>query len=385
MNESGKWDQMLRQALASANEPEEKLNQSIINQAKERSRMNRTYKKKISAGLLVAVLMLVMSVTAYAATQLFSSNQVAEHLGEKALAKAFESKDAIQINQSKSSGGYNFTLHGIVTGAGLKEFEALTKRALYPNRTYAVVSIARQDGGLMPKTGDTEYGKDPFFVSPLIKGQKPWQVNIASMKGGYSEAVYEGIMYRLIECDDVEMFADKGVYLAISSGSPFFNKEAFAYNEQTGEISARADYQGASILFNLPLDTKKADPAKAEVYLQKLLNIPSGDAGTAGSSKSVKSSSELEHIKKMEDLKKKLAGGMVIPESEKEVTYNKDGRIHYQYGDWNVTLTVDNLFTEGQTGYSEAVHYSVSDKETKALQFHRDSKGVITGRVIIIK
>ncbi|WP_409345354.1 hypothetical protein [Paenibacillus sp. MBLB4367] len=32
-----------------------------------------------------------------------------------------------------------------------------------------------------------------------IKGRKPWQVNIVTMNGGYSEVVLDGIMYRLID------------------------------------------------------------------------------------------------------------------------------------------------------------------------------------------
>lgn len=126
----------------------------------------------------------------------------------------------------------------------------------------------------MPATSEPEYGQDPFFVSPLIKGLKPWQVNITTMNGGYSEAVIDGIMYRLIECDGVEMFADRGVYLAVSNGSSFFSKDAFAYNESTGEISANNDYKGTAILFELPLDPTKADPVKAESYLQELLKEP---------------------------------------------------------------------------------------------------------------
>lgn len=82
-------------------------------------------------------------------------------------------------------------------------------------------------------------------------------------------------MYRLIECDGVKMFADRGGYLAISSGSPFYNSEAFTYEDSTGEIRPNNDYDGAAVLFDLPLDTSKADPVRAEVYLQQLLREPS--------------------------------------------------------------------------------------------------------------
>ena len=379
MNESEKWDRLLRQALASAAEPEEELNQSVINQFKERQNMNRVYRKRISTGVLVAVFMLVMSVTAYAATQLFSSKQVAEHLGEQILAKAFESRDAIEINQTIGSGGYSFTLHGIVSGGGLKELNTSAQN-IYPDRTYAVVSIARQDGGPVPHTSDPEYGKESFFISPFIKGQKPWQVTIFTMNGGYSEVVLDGIMYRLIECEAVEMFADRGVYLAVSSGSPFYNSDAFAYNESTGEIMTKTDFIGVSLLFDLPLDKSKSDHAKAEAYLQELLKEPGTD--NAGDPVASVDRAEADLINKLEELKKRIPEGTVIPESVKEVTYDKQGRIQYEYDDWSVTLSIEMLFTDGQTGYSDAVQFSGDDQNYKALQFSRDENGVITGRVI---
>lgn len=62
----------------------------------------------------------------------------------------------------------------------------------------------------MAATSDPEFGPDPFFISPLIKGQEPWRANIATMNGGYADTVIDGIMYRLIACDQVEIFADRG-------------------------------------------------------------------------------------------------------------------------------------------------------------------------------
>lgn len=378
MNDSEKWERMLRQALASPGEPEEKLNQSIINRVEERNSMNRVYRKRLSAGVMVAILTLVMSVTAIAATQFFRSDQVAVQLGEKMLAKAFESSDAIEVNQSVDSGDYKFTLHGIVSGAGLKELNGSdSANEIHPERTYAVVSIARQDGRPMPKTSDPEYGEESFFISPLIKGLKPWQVNIASMKGGYSEVVLDGIQYRLIECDGVEMFADREVYLAISSGSPFYNSEAFAYNESTGEVTAKSNYNGVSLLMDLPLDKAKADPAKAEAYLKELLKEP--ESGTKADP------AEEELANQIEDLKKRLADGKVIPESVKEVTYDKEGRINYEYDGWSVKLSPEMLFAEGQTGFSDAVQFSEADGHYLGLQFHKNEKGVITGRVVNLK
>lgn len=271
MKNSEQLEQLLKQALFSPVEPSQELNQKIINQLREENHiMKPVYKKKISIPLIAAAIILTMSITTFAAWNFLSPKQVAEHLEDQTLAQAFEGKNAIAVNESVVSGGYNFTLHGIVSGEGLSDFGG-SAQDIHPERTYAVVSIAKQDGSKMPDTQDQEYGQVPFFISPLIKGQKPWQVNIASMNGGYSEFVKDGVMYRLIECDGVEMFADRGLYLCIST-SDFYDVKAFHYNEETGEISRNADYEGANALFQLPLDIKKADYQKAEKYLKELRN-----------------------------------------------------------------------------------------------------------------
>ncbi|TCZ75092.1 hypothetical protein E0485_19075 [Paenibacillus albiflavus] len=377
MNDSEKWDRLFKNTLASDMEPEEELNQSIINRFKERTRVKSGNRKRLSVVLLVAVFTLVLSITAYAATQLLSSKEIAEHIGDRSLAEAFESKEAIEINQTVRSGDYNITLHGIVSGTGLSKFSS-SAQDVNPDRTYAVVSIARQDGSPMPDTNDSEYGNKPFLVSPLIKGQKPWQVNIMSMNGGYSEIVRDGIMYRLIECDGVEIFADRGVYMAVSSDR-FYNNQSFTYNEDTGEISPKADAKGISVIFDLPLDKSKSDSAKAEAYLQELLKEPSVNTTNE---KVATDDKDAELTSEFEQLKKKIPDGTVIPESVKEVTYDDKGLINYEYNDWKVKISPDQLFAEGQTGISDAVSISGDEGKYMALQFSRDEHGVITGKVI---
>ncbi|MFD3257187.1 hypothetical protein ACE3MQ_01075 [Paenibacillus lentus] len=391
MNQTENGERLLKEALASTAEPEEHLNQVIIDRYKERTAMKRINRKRVSIGVMAAVFTLLMSVTAFAAVQFFSPKQVAEHLGENILAKAFESGDAIEINESAASGGYYFTLYGIVSGAGLKELSG-PEQNVYPDRSYAVVSVARQDGAPMPATSDPDYGKESFFISPLIKGLKPWQINIATMNGGYGEVVLDGIMYRLIECDGIEMFADRGVYMAISSGSPFYDNQAFTYNESTGEISPNKDYDGAAVLFDLPLDKTKADPLKGEEYLRQLPMEPSSTAeeipvNPSGSEDRAVSDAnqESDMIREIEALKAKIPGGTVIPESVQEVTYESNGNIHYEYDGWSVSISPDELFTEGQTGNSDAVQFSGDGTTNWALQFSRDVEGVISGKVIILE
>ncbi|MDQ8739239.1 hypothetical protein [Paenibacillus sp. LHD-38] len=60
--------------------------------------MKRGNRKRVSVGLLVVILTLVLSVTAFVATQLFNSKEIAEHLRDRNLAVAFEGSEAIEIN-----------------------------------------------------------------------------------------------------------------------------------------------------------------------------------------------------------------------------------------------------------------------------------------------
>jgi hypothetical protein len=365
-------DQLLKQALSPTVEPGEDLNQKIISRLKENRMMKPTVKKRLAIAPIAAAITLAMSITAFAAWQLLSPKQVAEHLGYQTLARAFEDKNAIEINKSVASGGYSFTLHGIVSGENLSDFGG-SGQDIHPDRTYAVVSIAKQDGSKMPDTSDEDYGRVPFFISPLIKGEKPWQVNIASMNGGYSDCVIDGVMYRLIECDGVEIFADRGLYLCIST-SNFYDVNAFNYNEETGEISPNADYKGASALFDLPLDKAKADPARAEKYLQELLGKPAEDSAAA--------ENETEPGAEIQLRETELSNGIVIPESVKEVTYDEKGMACYEYEGHKISFAVDSMFEEGQTGLSAAASIAEIDGKRTAVQFSRDADGVITGRVL---
>ena len=91
------------------------------------------------------------------------------------------------------------------------------------------------------------------------------------MDGVYTEFVQDGTLYRLTECSNIEIFADRTVYLCVSDAdqsSPFgYNEEAYTFDNTTGAISRRENYEGVNALFVLPLDKDLADPEAAEEYL----------------------------------------------------------------------------------------------------------------------
>lgn len=76
-------------------------------------------------------------------------------------------------------------------------------------------------------------------------------------------------MYRMMEMDNIEIFADKGIYVGVSSGT-FYDAQAYRFDEGSGEISPNTGYQGVNALFTLPVDKSKADSAAAEAYLKEL-------------------------------------------------------------------------------------------------------------------
>lgn len=370
------WNHLLKHALAPTEEPSAELNGRLMARMREPDMQQPPRRRKWPAALLAAMVTLLLSTTALAVSQLLSSGQVAEEAGRHALAKAFESRRSIKVNQSAVSGGYRFTLQGLVSGRDLEEVEEAAG-TLRQDRTYAAVSIERQDGQPMPGNQDEQYGKIPFFVSPYVKGEKPWQVNIATLGGGYSEFVKDGIMYRLIECDGLEMFADKGVYIGIST-SPFFDSEAFRYDEMSGEISAKADYRGAAVLFPLPLDAAKADHAQADAYLQKILQ-PEDTPAKPGESHSGEQPDYLQNLKNL------IADGETISGSVKAVTLDEKGWVSYSYDGWDYNAPVSELFAEGQSGQSDSLSFSGKDGEYMALVFTKDDSGTITGRIVKLK
>lgn len=377
-------ENILRQALSPAGKPGEDLDVKIITRLKEINTRKTIFKKRAAGVIIAAAITLAMSATAFAAWQLLSAGQVAEQLGNKQIAEAFEAKGAVEINKTIGAAGYNITLLGITTGKNLSEFKGSVLQDINPDRTYAVVSIAKADGGKMPDTSDEAYGQVPFFISPLIKGQKPWQVNIASMNGGYGECVIDGVMYRLIECDGVEMFADRGLYLCVST-TRFFDIKAFDYDEKTGKVSPKAEFEGVNVLFDLPLNVKKADHEKAEKYLKQLLEGETSYGSQSDSARSQADSGSKAGNMGDVELEEELKGGAVIPESVKEVTFDENGMAYYDYKGYSMSFNVDSYFEKGQKGISKNLFVTEEEGKKSVVQFTMDDKGKITGRVILIQ
>lgn len=268
-NRDNRLDEIMKNALASEVEPEEELNRRIIQRWKERTDMKRQIRKKICA-VAAACGVLMVSVTAGAAVKYLKPAEAAKRAGieQDKIQAAFLSEDAVEINESKDAGEYRFTLLGITTEQGLEDC-AISGKVQAQGDIYAIVAVEHLDGTPMPDTSEDAYTGGEFFMSPLVEGLMPWQYNTASMGGGYSDFVENGILYRVIASDDITMFADRNLYLCISD-TAFYDTDAYCYDEASGAITRNEDYDGVNLLFELPIDAASADQEKAASYLKNL-------------------------------------------------------------------------------------------------------------------
>lgn len=263
-------DKLLRHALTPTKQPDIRLNQKIYNQAKELRDMKRKTMKRLPAAAVTAALVLgAGSLTAFAAWKYLTPENVAQEMNDTKLADAFLSGEAVVVNETQSYGGYDVTLLGVVSGENLSEYSDAMSDKTYPDKTYAIVAIAKSDGTPVVQEAAE------FFVSPLIGGYNPAHYNAATMHGSYTEMTEEGILYRLVECDTVEILADHDLYLCISDGN-FYNVEAYCYDRETGAISRNAEYGGLNALFELKLPADRADSERAAEYMADIWTEDTG-------------------------------------------------------------------------------------------------------------
>ena len=386
MKNSNEVDKLLKRSLSSQEEPDARLIQQVkyrLNQEESIiMKKSKLVTSPFKAIAVAAVLVLLLCTTAMAAWMFLRSSEVAKHFGDETLSAAFDSEDAVNINATITSGDYTFTLIAVVTGEDITDLPYYHASA-QPDRTYAVLAIQRTDGTPMTSTWDEEVS---FMVSPLVKGTEPWVINIASMHGAYSETVVDGIVYRLIECDGVEMFADRGLYIGVCTDA-FIESTTFLYDETTGAISVNPDYDGASAIFDLPLDASLANPELAEQYLKSLYNPSNSDAtGSAGDTSlgdfwedfwEFADSIDWDNAVPVESTFQKLA---VDSDGYISYSWNLDG-----YGSGSNKLLVDSWFEDGKTVVYD-IHRNPDEQGNQtayAIQFTRVDDNTVTAVLVV--
>lgn len=99
-------------------------------------------------------------------------------------------------------------------------YDEIRSKLDHSNKTYIVLAIERIDETSMEELNQT------FFITPIIEGINPISFNTATLDGGYESIIHNGIEYRLLHMDSIEIFAKRKIMLAVMS-STFYNKAAF--------------------------------------------------------------------------------------------------------------------------------------------------------------
>lgn len=257
-------DDVLKNALSSQEKPSEILNGRIRKQAKEIEMKKRNQRKKWMSMAAAAAIFLGVSTTAVAAYHLLKAPDVAEEFSYDFLKEPFENESILDNEMKQQSGPYEVTLLGMVSGEQLDESFLGNFGLEAKEHMYTAVAIARTDGESMEQAEGTD-----FFISPLIQGLDPLKYNLITMHGGITWDVIDGVMYYIVNCDDITCFADRKMYMAVLDRT-FYSGEAYQYDETTGEISRNNGYSGMNLLFDLPADSSLANPQKAEQFIKEL-------------------------------------------------------------------------------------------------------------------
>lgn len=368
-------DRILKHALSPTEEPDAWLNRNILYQAEEMADMAKKKKSRISAAVAAAALTLVIgSAAVVAAARYLTPGQIARELNDGKLMDAFQGEDAVLVNETQEYAGFRITLLGAVSGRNISEYLTEDDRGqVEDDRFYAAVAIERADGTPMPDTSDDAYDEEPFYVSPYIRGLEPWNYGLMNMGGGYSAFVQGGIHYRLLDMENIEVFADRGLYIGVSSGT-FYDMEAYRFDEATGEITRNEAYDKVNALFDLPLDPAKGDPAAAEAFLRAMEEEQNSDEEPQEMGEQ-----DLEVEAWMDAFEAGLQEGRIREDAERiESTVqvcrvNADRTADYSYdlgdeGGGSGVIFVDETFPEKKPGSMAVVGCSYSETGVKDLK-----------------
>ncbi len=208
--------------------------------------------------LIAAAIALILTFTAFAAGRiLMSPKEIAEHAGNSLLAEAFGKDDVRFDMEPQFSGNYKFSVLGIISGAHLEKYTDVDTE-----RSYIVGAVERTDGGKILDALEIN-------ISPLIQGELPWLVNAWSLNGGRTGFIEDTVEYFIFDCDNIEVFADREIYLAMYEHGMAPSADIFEMDAD-GKIKFREDCEGAKAIFTLPIDKSKADPERAREILESI-------------------------------------------------------------------------------------------------------------------
>ena len=155
--------------------------------------------------LVVAAVICMVSTVVFAAYRLLTPEEIIMHAGYEQIADIFEKEGTKFDIPPQESGDYTIQIMGMVSGKNLTNFIDVKNE----DRSFIVGAISRTDG--------EKLGEYPGVqMSPLVEGYEPWRLNIFTLNGGKSEFISgdDMIDYFVYECDTLEIFADRTVYIS---------------------------------------------------------------------------------------------------------------------------------------------------------------------------
>lgn len=259
---------------------------AAVRQASEKEQIIMPMNRVKKTALLIAAAVALLAVSVSAAVVWLTPAQVADRVEEPLLAEAFQSEDAIVLDESVTAGDYQITLAGMVSGEDLS-VPTDYNGEIINDRTYAVFRVARADGEPLTDYPNLSY-------SPLVDGYHVRCVNAWTLGTTTQQFIEDGVIYCLFDCRNLEMFADHPVRFAIYEGG-IPNTDLFSMAED-GTISLRESVVGA--LFTLPLDESRADPAAAQAFVEStgLVWEPMTDAELAAREQEAAGADTLESL-----------------------------------------------------------------------------------------
>lgn len=346
--------------------PDEESRQRVMETIREKGSRTNNSKPRWIARPAVAAAILVLAlaggVTSYAMWRYLTPSQVADEFENKTLAAAFETENAVSIGEKQYFKDYNVTLLGMLSGSNLSDYLPEINGEIQKEQTYCVLAIENADGSAMKDFSRDEAPKE-FLVSPFIQGESPLKVNIFHMNGGAVSCVKNGVLYRIVDCDELSAFADRKVYLAVVEGAMPCDlhvaekpgeKVAYIYDKKTGEAMRNEAFDGLNALFTLPLSADKADEKRADELLKKWSRETAVSDSVAKKDESEQEDKALKMIRKYiherYDAKVIQKEFTLIKPAVQTVKPDKDGNFSYHWeamgtGEESVAANVEKFET----------------------------------------
>lgn len=258
MNQAAQYRHEIDAAVASCDAALAASCVSLLQQTPLRRRRTMSQKQFIRVCFVILLLLVLLSVAAFAALRLLTAHEVAQTLENDAVAALFAEQDKT-VSQSVADGDYTITLLGTANGAQLA---GVAEEPFEESHSYAVLAVERKDGmPVSPEEGAS------FLFLPLIGGYEPARIAPFTMTIGRCALYQDGVMYTIVDMIDLTPFSDRALWLCLLQ-SPFPTADVLGMDEN-GDPVYQDSYTGVRALFRLPADPADADAQRAAELLQQ--------------------------------------------------------------------------------------------------------------------